>query len=149
MSDLTGQVGRQDPADGSCTPRRHWARDRRNSARRAARRCLAAIDECLNQLEEKHLAGHCLRRQRACQDLVGELVATCGEKPPRPVEAARTSYALHAALLDWESSLLDRIIPHRREIFPDLEQEAETWKVPKPKRRNRESPSAPSFAGAG
>lgn len=117
---------------GQALPRRprSW---RERTVGRSARRSLRVIDEVLGELEDLHEKGRCLGRQRACQEFVAGLVRRLGEVPPEHVRGARTSYALHAALLDWQSALLDRMIPGRRELFPDL-QERDEWPVPRLRR---------------
>ncbi|MHB8394965.1 MAG: hypothetical protein ACYDC5_10775 [Candidatus Dormibacteria bacterium] len=70
-------------------------------------------------------------------------------RPPvglrQPVWSARTSYALHAALLDWQSSILDEVLPGRRERFPDLEAERDECPIPRLRRTRRRTRS--SLAG--
>ncbi len=102
-----------------------------------ARGLLLAIDGCLNELEERHLKGQCLGRQRVCHKLVESLSAGWGVAPPDAVWSARTSFALHAALLDWQSNILDEAIPGRRERFPDLEAERDDWAIPRVGRTRR------------
>ncbi|HUY25196.1 MAG TPA: hypothetical protein VMV09_07830 [Candidatus Saccharimonadales bacterium] len=84
------------------------------------RRCLDAIDACLSGLEDLHLANLPIAQVGGCQAAVRALVAETGEEPPASVRTARNSYALHEALLDWESAVLDALVPRRRELFPDL-----------------------------
>ncbi len=108
-------------------------------ARRRARVLLEAIDKCLNLLEERHLNGSCIGRHRACNALVEALSASQGVIAPEAVWAARTSFALHAALLEWESSVLDELVPRRRELFPDLDAERDDWAVPRLRRDRRQS----------
>ncbi len=125
----------------------------RPTARRtAARALLEAIDDCLNLLEERHVKGGCIGRQRACNTLVADLAAAVGANPPEAVWAARTSYALHAALLDWQSSILDQVVPDRRSRFPDLEADRDDWPVPRLRRARRSvrgrRPARASLAGA-
>lgn len=107
-------------------------------AQPSARRTLGAVDDVLMELEELHLTGRCIGRHRACQQVVAALAAKTGETPPPRVAEARTSYALHVALLDWQSSILDRLIPRRRERFPDL-QERDEWPVPRLRRVGQRS----------
>jgi hypothetical protein len=104
---------------------------------RRARELLEGIDECLNLLEERHLNGSCIGRQRACNRLVEGLILAYQAVPPEAVWSARTSFALHAALLDWQSSILDEVVPHRRELFPDLETDREDWPIPRLRRARR------------
>lgn len=118
---------------------------------RRARALLEAIDGCLNLLEERHLKGSCIGRQRACHRLVEGLAVAQGVVPPEAVWSARTSFALHAALLDWQSTILDEVVPHRRELFPDLETDREDWPIPRLRRsrRGRSSRRAAKAALAG
>ncbi|MHB8324778.1 MAG: hypothetical protein ACYDEA_02645 [Candidatus Dormibacteria bacterium] len=105
----------------------------------AARHCLLAIDWCLEQLEELHLSGRCIARQRGCQQVVASLARYLDGAPPESVLQARTSYALHAALLDWQATVLDQMIPDRQQRFPDLEDER--WTVPRVSRRHGRDPA--------
>jgi len=100
----------------------------------SARAQISAIDECLNQLEERHLKGGYIARQSGCQRVVAALVAETGRVAPEEVWGARTSYALHAALLDWQGAILDELIPQRQERFPDLVSEHDEWSVPRLRR---------------
>ncbi|MDA8332722.1 MAG: hypothetical protein M0027_16250 [Candidatus Dormibacteraeota bacterium] len=109
---------------------------------------LVAIDECLNQLEERHLKGGYIGRQAACHRVVAALVAATGGAAPEGVWCARTSYALHAALLDWQSAILDELIPQRKERFPDLVSEHDEWAVPRLRRVKRRF-SRPRAAATG
>lgn len=104
------------------------------SGRTLGRLRLAFIDRCLNGLEERHLQGGYIGRQSGCRSLVEALVSQTSLTPPDPVWEARTSFALHAALLDWESNLMDDLIPMRRQLFPDLEQDCENWPIFRPRR---------------
>jgi hypothetical protein len=101
------------------------------------RRCLNAIDDCLTKLEEMHARGAQIARRDGCSKVVAQLVNRVGEPPPEGVRTARTSYDLHTALLNWQSAVLDALVPHRRERFPDLNSERDDW--PRPRRRRRNS----------
>jgi hypothetical protein len=105
----------------------------------SARACLLAVDECLNYLEERHLAGAYIARHSGCRKIVTALVRRLGITPPPSVEEARTSYALHCALLDWEGGILDSLIPNRHQQFPDLDLERDEWPVPRRRRRTRQT----------
>ncbi len=96
---------------------------------RAARLQLQIIDLCLDQLEEMHLTGTYINRQRGCQQLVARLATALRSEPPDQVLRARNSYALHAALLNWQAIVLDGLVPNRRQRFPDLADEE--WTVPR------------------
>ncbi|MGH7610688.1 MAG: hypothetical protein ACREN4_01580 [Candidatus Dormibacteria bacterium] len=115
-------------------------------ARRGRRRCLQAIDDCLNGLEELHVKGTAIYRRDGCRKVVARLIARTGEQPPDAVQCARTSYDLHSALLNWESAVLDAVVPHRRERFPDLNLERDEW--PRPRRRRRRRPSEGGLVAA-
>jgi hypothetical protein len=110
------------------------------NSRESARACLIAVDECLNYLEERHLAGAYIARHSGCRKIVTALVRRLGITPPPSVEEARTSYALHCALLDWEGGILDSLIPNRHQRFPDLDLERDEWPVPRRRRRSRQTP---------
>lgn len=97
------------------------------------RRCLNAIDDCLTKLEDLHAKGARIARREGCRKVVARLVETVHEDPPEAVQTARNSYDLHSALLNWQSLVLDALVPHRRERFPDLNQERDDW--PRPRRR--------------
>jgi hypothetical protein len=98
--------------------RRSLAESRRKSQIEVRkRRCLNAIDECLSKLEELHAKGTRIARREGCRKVVAQLVEKVREDPPEAVQTARNSYDLHAALLNWESLVLDALIPHRRERF--------------------------------
>jgi hypothetical protein len=96
---------------------------------RTGRHLLRVIDDLLGELEDLHEAGRCLKRRRACQQFVGRITRRLRVRPPEAVLEARTSYALHAALLEWQAAIFDWIVPGRREKFPDL-QEQDEWTVP-------------------
>ncbi|MHB1523880.1 MAG: hypothetical protein ACYCS9_11430 [Candidatus Dormibacteria bacterium] len=122
--------------------------NRRELARaRTGRHLLRVIDDLLGELEDLHEAGQCLKRRRACQQFVGRITRRLRIMPPEGVLEARTSYALHAALLEWQAAIFDWIVPGRREMFPDL-QERDEWTVPSlrqvVRRRSRQS----SLSGA-
>ena len=111
---------------------------RRRLVQSQKRRCLTAIDDCLYKLEEMHVKGFPIRRRDRCRKVVTELVSLACEEAPEAVKTARTSYDLHSALLNWQSAVLDALVPRRRELFPDLNQR-EDW--PRPRRR-RQRPAA-------
>ena len=135
------------------------ALDREQTRPAWARRCLQAIDQCLNELEELHLEDRHLARQLACQRVVDVLVGRTGVRPPDDVTSARSSYALHAALLDWQGSLLDQLVPNRQQRFPDSDPESERWIPPRvqrprptlsgPKSHEARADRASSAGGAG
>lgn len=95
--------------------RRRFHRRRREEA--AARRGVFAIDEVVAQLEERHLMGE-RTFDRVLRQRVTRLEAVVGRPLPRKVVRARNTVRLHAALLDWQETLLDEAIPARA-FFPD------------------------------
>ena len=101
------------------------------------RRCLDAIDDGLERLEKLHLADLPISHLGGCRKVLEGLIVRAGEEPPEAVRTARTSYALHSALLNWESAVLDALVPHRRELFPDLNQDCDDR--PGPRRRRPQS----------
>jgi hypothetical protein len=107
---------------------------RRRLVQSQKRRCLTAIDDCLYKLEELHVRGIHIGRRDRCRKVVAELVTVAREEAPEDVRTARTSYDLHSALLNWQSAVLDALVPRRRELFPDLNQR-EYW--PRPRRPRR------------
>lgn len=110
------------------------------------RRCLRAIDDCLTRLEDLHAKGAQIARRDGCRKVVAQLVEAIREDPPEEVQTARNSYDLHSALLNWQSGVLDALVPHRRERFPDLNQERDEW--PRPRRRRRRSAPSGALAAA-
>jgi len=111
----------------------------RNLVKSRKRRCLTGIDDCLTKLEELHAKGTQIARRDGCRKVVAQLVAAVCEEPPEAVQTARNSYDLHSALLNWQSLVLDTLVPHRRERFPDLNRERDDW--PRPRRRRRRANS--------
>lgn len=119
---------------------------RRSLVQSRKRRCLIAIDDCLTKLEELHSKGTQIPRRDGCRKVVAQLVETICENPPEAVQTARNSYDLHSALLNWQSMVLDTLVPHRRERFPDLNQERDDW--PRPRRRRRRAASSGALVAA-
>jgi hypothetical protein len=114
---------------------------RRRLVQSQKRRCLTAIDDCLYRLEEMHVRGIHIGRRDRCRKVVAELVTVTREEAPEDVQTARTSYDLHSALLNWQSAVLDALVPGRRELFPDLNQR-EDWPRPRRPRRRRQRQAA-------
>ncbi|MGB6770550.1 MAG: hypothetical protein WBF51_00895 [Candidatus Dormiibacterota bacterium] len=110
---------------------------RRRLVQSQKRRCLSAIDDCLFKLEELHVKGVHIGRRDRCRKVVAELVSQACEEAPEDVQTARTSYDLHSALLNWESAVLDALVPRRRELFPDLNQRDDWPRPRRPRRRRR------------
>ncbi len=111
------------------TPHRAGPVGRELATAQMARQLLRVIDDLLGDLENLHEDGQCLKRRRACQQFVCRITRRLRVMPPDQVLAARTSFALHAALLEWQSTIFDRIVPGRRDLFPDL-QEQDEWTIP-------------------
>jgi len=122
------------------------ASQRKSAVQSGRRRCLNAIDECLTRLEELHARGVQIARRDGCRKVVAQLTGVISEEPPEAVQAARNSYDLHSALLNWQSGVLDSLVPGRRERYPDLDLERDEW--PRPRRRRRRSPRAGALAAA-
>ncbi len=80
--------------------------------RRVSRRWLSAIDDCLDALEALHIASRSLPTKSACRVVLDALVSR-GVQPPAAVCAARNSYVLHEALLDWQELVLDELLRQR------------------------------------
>ncbi|MGH7642870.1 MAG: hypothetical protein ACRENX_07655 [Candidatus Dormibacteria bacterium] len=118
----------------------------RHTLQSGKRRCLNAIDDCLTKLEELHAKGTQIARRDGCRKVVAQLVEATREEPPEAVQSARNSYDLHSALLNWESLVLDVLVPGRRERFPDLNLERDEW--PRPRRRRRRPTSSGALAAA-
>ncbi|HZB97151.1 MAG TPA: hypothetical protein VE219_00985 [Candidatus Sulfotelmatobacter sp.] len=96
---------------------RRASRDRR-LARMRARRRLAAIDEMLENLEQRHMMGD-RTFDRLTRARLERLEKTVGLPLPRKAVRARNTVRLHAALLDWQEAVLDEIAPQRQH-FPDV-----------------------------
>ncbi|HUY08927.1 MAG TPA: hypothetical protein VMW80_05690 [Candidatus Dormibacteraeota bacterium] len=138
-------AGRMDRANREI----RWAlaqSQRRSVVQTRKRRCLTAIDECLTKLEDLHAKGTQIARRDGCRKMVAQLVEAVRENPPDAVQTARNSYDLHSALLNWESLVLDALVPHRRERFPDLNLERDDW--PRPRRRRRRAATTGSLVAA-
>ncbi len=92
------------------------------------RRRITAIDSLINILEERHLRG---RRSfdRALRERIDRLEHEVGAPLPRKAIRARNTVRLHAALLDWQESLLDSHVPERQ-WFPDAHDS--DWATPHP-----------------
>src|ERR1035437_8357727 len=119
---------------------------RRRLVQSGKRRCLNAIDDCLNKLEDMHADGAHTSRRDGCRKVVAQLVEAIRQDPPEDVQTARNSYDLHSALLNWQSGVLDALVPHRRELFPDLNLERDDW--PRPRRRRRRAGASGALAAA-
>jgi hypothetical protein len=91
--------------------RRAWLTDRREQARR--RHAVRVVDALLDDVEQINLS----RRGRLEDPLIAlrlrRLQSSLGESVPGHVLRARTGHRLHAALLNWQESLLDAVSPAR------------------------------------
>jgi hypothetical protein len=119
--DLIAQAGRE-----------IWERRIDDLRRRAAgsqvRRRVAAIDRLINDLEERHLTGE-RTFDRVLRQRLYRLEDEVGLPLPRKAVRARNTVRLHAALLDWQETLLDELVPERLE-FPDAHDA--DWASPTP-----------------
>ncbi len=120
-SDLIAQAGRE-----------IWER-RLQSIRRhldgsGLRERIAAIDLLLDQLEERHLTGE-RTFDRVLRQRLHRLEGEVGLPLPRKALRARNTVRLHAALLDWQETLLDLLLPERLR-FPDVHDA--DWATPTP-----------------
>jgi hypothetical protein len=92
------------------------------------RQRVAAIDTLLTTLEERHLTGE-RTFDRMLRQRLYHLEHEVGMPLPRKAVRARNTVRLHAALLDWQETLLDALRPERQE-FPDVHDS--DWKTPTP-----------------
>ena len=120
-SDLIARAGRE-----------IWERRKVSLRRRldgsAIRRRLSAIDSLINLLEERHLTGERSFDRSLRQQLYG-LEHEVGVPLPRKAVRARNTVRLHAALLDWQETLLDALRPERLR-FADVHDT--DWSTPTP-----------------
>jgi hypothetical protein len=82
--------------------------------RRQARRCLTAIDDCLDALECLHLRDRTSPSRSACRAVI-QMLVSLGIEPPAAVRGASDTYALHEALLDWQEMVLENLLRLRRQ----------------------------------
>jgi hypothetical protein len=120
-SDLIARAGRE------IWERRKVALRRRLDGS-AIRRRLSAIDSLINLLEERHLTGERSFDRNLRQQLYG-LEHEVGVPLPRKAVRARNTVRLHAALLDWQETLLDALRPERLR-FADVHDT--DWSTPTP-----------------
>jgi hypothetical protein len=120
-SDLIAQAGRE------IWDRRVDSRQRRIDSSRMRRR-VAAIDAFISILEERHLTGE-RTFDRVLRQRLTRLEAEVGLPLPRKAVRARNTVRLHAALLDWQETLLDTLLPERL-AFPDVHDN--NWNSPTP-----------------
>lgn len=88
------------------------------AARRETRRAFDAVEGLVRDVEDVNL----VRGGRSPAGLLSQRLAA-GEADagpaPAAVRAARSTGALHAALMDWQEQLLCACAPHRTD-YPDL-----------------------------
>ena len=82
------------------------------------RQRVAAIDALVAVLEERHLTGE-RTLDRVLRQRLYRLEGEVGLPLPRKAVRARNTVRLHAALLDWQESMLDTLLPERL-AFPDV-----------------------------
>jgi hypothetical protein len=92
------------------------------------RRRIKAIDLLIDQLEERHLTGE-RTFDRGLRQRLYSLEGEVGIPLPRKAIRARNTVRLHAALLDWQETLLDSMVPERSH-FPDAHDN--DWATPNP-----------------
>jgi hypothetical protein len=92
------------------------------------RRRIAAIDSLISLLEERHLTGE-RTFDRVLRQRLHHLELEVGLPLPRKAVRARNTVRLHAALLDWQETLLDTLLPERL-AFPDVHDS--DWASPTP-----------------
>jgi hypothetical protein len=92
------------------------------------RRRITAIDSLINILEERHLTGE-RSFDRVLRQRLIRLQDEVGVPLPRRAVRARHTVRLHAALLDWQETLLDTLLPERLR-FPDVHDA--DWSNPTP-----------------
>jgi hypothetical protein len=79
--------------------------------RRHARMAVAAVDELLGILEQRHLDGEA--RAVPIQPAWRRVLERGGQPIPVPVLTARSTVVLHERLLDWQDQLLNQLAPGR------------------------------------
>ena len=92
------------------------------------RRRVEAIDALIAILEERHLTGE-RTFDRVLRQRLYHLEHEVGLPVPRKAIRARNTVRLHAALLDWQETLLDEMIPERLH-FADVHDS--NWGTPTP-----------------
>jgi hypothetical protein len=93
-----------------------WERRTNSMRRRLAgsrtRQRVKAIDALVTILEERHLRGE-RTFDRVLRQRLYHLEREVGLPLPRKAIRARNTVRLHAALLDWQETLLDEMVPER------------------------------------
>jgi hypothetical protein len=107
---------------------RRLASRRRRIDGSTTRRRILAIDSFVNILEERHLTGE-RTFDRVLRQRLYRLEQEVGMPLPRKALRARNTVRLHAALLDWQETLLDTLVPERQR-FPDVHDN--DWASPTP-----------------
>lgn len=120
-TDLIAQAG-----DEIWAQRAEAQRSRRDAS--TTRRRVAAIDALIGLLEERHLTGE-RTFDRVMRQRLYRLEAEVGLPLPRKAVRARNTVRLHAALLDWQETLLDTLVPERL-AFADVHDK--DWGTPTP-----------------
>jgi hypothetical protein len=120
-ADLIAQAGRE-------IWERRMASLRRRLDGSKIRRRITAIDSLINHLEERHLTGD-RTLDRGLRQRLYRLEHEVGVPLPRKAVRARNTVRLHAALLDWQETLLDAVVPARQR-FADVHDA--DWSTPTP-----------------
>jgi hypothetical protein len=107
---------------------RRMASLRQRLDRSRLRQRLAAVDQMIDVLEERHLVGN-RAVDRVLRRRLHSLEAEVGIPLPRKAVRARNTVRLHAALLDWQETVLDALLPERLS-FPDVHDVERTAPVP-------------------
>ncbi len=107
---------------------RRMASLRRRLDRSRIRQRIAAVDQLINLLEERHLLGN-RAFDRVLRRRLHHLEQEVGLPLPRKAVRARNTVRLHAALLDWQENVLDALLPERL-CFPDVHDA--DWAPPTP-----------------
>ena len=92
------------------------------------RQRIAAVDEVIEVIEERHLRGN-RALDRMLRHRLRNLEQEVGMPLPRKAVRARNTVRLHAALLDWEETVLDALLPERLS-FPDIHDVERTAPTP-------------------
>jgi hypothetical protein len=85
--------------------------------RRNARVAVAAVDELLGILEQRHLEGE--TRAVSIRPAWRSLLESSGQPVPATLLTTASTVVLHERLLDWQEQLLDQLAPGRRDADAD------------------------------
>jgi hypothetical protein len=77
---------------------------------------LAPVDDFISLLEERNLNGE-RTLDRGLREQLCTLEAVVGAPLPGQAARARNTAGLHAALLDWQGTLLDSLLPERLRYY--------------------------------